>query len=199
MLSTAQLTDTQVIGAKAINETRFQYQHINNQGFGDNTLPAINVSQAFNGGGAQVGHNYDVEDHYELQNYTSYAAGKHAWKFGVRVRAVDLNSLSPNNFGGTYSFTGGYVPVLDANNQSVAPGVVCDPVAQSAGCQTAHLDPALSQNAAVPADGSEPGSRSGLWAAARPSSRISAGNPFAEVNQTDLGFFVQDDWRCAPI
>ena len=55
-----------------------------------------------------------------------FPAGAHTWKFGVRVRAVTINNFSPQNFGGTYFFNGAYAPILDANNQPVAPGVQCD-------------------------------------------------------------------------
>ena len=196
-LQTAQLTDTQVIGAKAINETRFQFQHINNQGFGDNTLPAINVSQAFNAGGAQVGQNYDIENHYELQNYTSLTNGRHALKFGMRVREVGLNSLSPNNFGGTFSFTGGFVPTLDANNNPVVPGVVCDSIAQTPGCQTVTSIERYRRTLLFQKMGLSPQQVRALGGGATQFS-IATGAPFAGVSQTDLGFFIQDDWRVRP-
>ncbi len=194
---TAQLTDTQILGAKAINETRFQYQHINNVGFGNNTLPAINVSQAFNSGGAQVGYNTDVQNHYELQNYTSYSSGRHAWKFGVRVRAIDLNSLAPSNFGGTFSFTGGFVPTLDGNNNPVVPGVVCDPIAQTAGCQTVTSLERYRRTLLFQKNGLGAAQIAALGGGPTQFTR-SDGTPFSGLSQTDLGFFVQDDWRLRP-
>lgn len=198
LLQTVQLIDTQVIGSKAINETRFQFQHINNANFGDNSLPAINVSQAFNTGGAQVGHSTDIENHYELQNYTSYNSGKHAWKFGARVRAVDLNSNSPSNFGGTYSFTGGYAPVLDSNYQPLIPGIVCDPNNPVAnGCQTITSAQRYQRTLALLSMGLSPAQVRALGGGANQYS-ISVGNPFAEATETDLGIFVQDDWRMRP-
>ncbi|MBV8817651.1 MAG: TonB-dependent receptor [Acidobacteriaceae bacterium] len=197
-LHTAQLTDTQIIGAKAINETRFQYQHINDAGLGDNTLPALNVSQAFNGGGAQVGKNYDIEDHYEIQNYTSYSSGAHAWKFGVRMRTATLNSLSPSNFGGTYSFTGGFVPVLDpTTNLPVVAGVVCDPVAQTPGCQTVTSLERYRRTLLYQRMGLSP-TQIAAYGGGPTQFSISTGTPYSAVDETDLGFFVQDDWRVRP-
>jgi len=100
-----QITETSVLSAKVINETRFQYLH-NLNGQDAITLgPSINVQGAFNGGGSGVGRYADVENHYEIQNYTSIAAGVHSWKFGVRLRAVSLNNFSTSNFLGTYTFT----------------------------------------------------------------------------------------------
>src|SRR5215471_751049 len=41
--STAQITETQIIGARAVNETRFQWHRTSNDSNGDATLPIINV------------------------------------------------------------------------------------------------------------------------------------------------------------
>ncbi|HEV2691049.1 MAG TPA: carboxypeptidase-like regulatory domain-containing protein, partial [Bryobacteraceae bacterium] len=123
---TVQATETMVLSAKAINETRFQLFHVDSDRQANTNLPTISVSGSFNAGGAQVGHSVDTQNRYELQNYTSISNGAHALKFGVRVRAATDSSLSPSNFGGAFSFGGGYGPILDANNQPVAPGVVCD-------------------------------------------------------------------------
>ena len=68
---TLQLTETAVLNAKAINETRLQYIRQNTSQIGDNTIPSINVLSAFNGGGAQVGNNWTNENHWELHNITS--------------------------------------------------------------------------------------------------------------------------------
>jgi len=101
---TLQVTDTQVIGAKAVNETRFQYLHdTDNQNPISNAV-GIDVLGAFVGGGAASGTQTSHEDHYEIQNYTSISAGKHFVKFGARVRAVHDVSTSGSGFNGTYTF-----------------------------------------------------------------------------------------------
>ncbi len=123
---TLQIVETAVLNTKTINETRFQLYHQDSDQMAGSALPGLIVAGAFNGGGAQVGHSIDSENHYELQNNTTYSGGAHTWKFGVRVRAVTINNTSPQNFGGTYNFNGAYAPILDANNQPVAPGVTCD-------------------------------------------------------------------------
>src|SRR5579864_6671986 len=132
---TVQATETAVLNSKVINETRFQLYHTNMDQLSNSTLPTISVQGAFNGGGSQIGHSTDTENHYELQNYTTIANGAHSWKFGVRIRAVTIDNISPNNFGGTYSFFGGYAPILDPNFQPIAPGVVCDPKNPNPACQ----------------------------------------------------------------
>jgi len=44
----------------------------------------------------------DALNRYELQNYTSMAAGKHFVKFGVRVRSNRDENFETANFNGTF-------------------------------------------------------------------------------------------------
>jgi hypothetical protein len=109
-------TETMIINPKTINETRFEYEVSNNEQTGDNSIPAINVSSAFNTGGAQVGSSYNRQKYFELQNYTTTSLGKnsqHAIKFGVRIRNSSIEDRSENNFGGTFTFPGtaGFSPI----------------------------------------------------------------------------------------
>src|SRR5262249_16635904 len=120
-----QPTQTAILSAKVINETLFQFFHVESQRLANNNTPTLNVSGAFNGGGAQIGHSNDSQNHYELQNYMSVAHGAHSLKFGVRVRAVTDSSFSPSNFGGAFSFAGGYWPIPGANKKPGAPGGGC--------------------------------------------------------------------------
>ena len=92
---TVQISDTQILGTKVVNETRFQYLRDNSgqtplrlrcrrcRGF---TTRVINVLGAFTGGRSSQGTQTDHQDHYELQNYTSISQGKHFVKFGGRLR-----------------------------------------------------------------------------------------------------------------
>jgi hypothetical protein len=114
-----QLTETAVLGGKVVNEARFQYTRERRRREGDNSVPTIRVIDAFTGGGAQVGLSYNNEDRWELQNYTSVTLGRHALKAGVRLRAVSIADVSPQNFGGTFTFGGGVAPELDAGGEVV--------------------------------------------------------------------------------
>jgi hypothetical protein len=104
---TASLTDTAVLTTSVINETRLQFMRDRNFQFGTDTDPAINVLGAFTGGGTPfgLGQAYTNEDHYELQNYTSVSHGTHFLKFGGRVRDVQLDNLSTQNYNGTFTFS----------------------------------------------------------------------------------------------
>jgi hypothetical protein len=50
-----QITETAVLSASVINETRFQFFHVDAETIANSLSPAIQVLGSFNGGGAQVG------------------------------------------------------------------------------------------------------------------------------------------------
>jgi uncharacterized membrane protein YgcG len=101
---TVQISDSQVLGSKAVNETRFQYLRENSRQTPLSTAVGINVLGSFTGGGSTMGMQIDHQDHYELQNYTSIAQGKNFVKFGARLRAVHEANVSSQGFNGTYIF-----------------------------------------------------------------------------------------------
>ena len=101
---TVQISDTQVFGAKVINESRFQYLRDGNEQAPVSTAPTVNVLGSFVTGGASSGREVSHIDHYELQNYTSIALGTHFLKFGGRLRVAQASSLSGAGFNGNYTF-----------------------------------------------------------------------------------------------
>jgi hypothetical protein len=101
---TLQISDSQVLGTKAVNETRFQYLRDNSQQNPLSSAPTINVIGAFTSGGSSAGVQVNHTDDYELQNYTSVAMGKHFLKFGGRLRVAHEDSLSGAGFNGSFTF-----------------------------------------------------------------------------------------------
>jgi hypothetical protein len=102
---TLQISDTQVIGSKIVNETRFQFLRERNGQFAQQTIPAVNVLGAFDAGGNSQGTIIDHQDHYELQNYTSLIHGNHILKFGGRFRGVRDAESTTSGFNGTFIFS----------------------------------------------------------------------------------------------
>ena len=103
------ITETAIINPKTVNETRFEYSWNKREQVGDNTIPAISVSDAFSGGGATVGNSFTRNNTWELQNYTTTslgAEGQHSLKFGLRLRSVNITDRSENGFGGSFVFSG---------------------------------------------------------------------------------------------
>jgi hypothetical protein len=165
-----QLTETAVLSPTTINEVRFQYSHNRNEQIGSNSVPALNVSGSFNSGGSQVGHSINERDSFELNNFTAIQKGQHAIKFGGRVRHAKVDDTSPANFGGSWTFTGGF------GKSSI---------------ERYQLTLRMQQQGFTPEQIRAAGGGAASFS-------ISAGNPFADVSQTDYGVYVQDDWRVRP-
>jgi hypothetical protein len=102
--NTLQITDTQLIGAKVVNETRFQYLGQGNNQTPQSLLPAVIVLGNFINGGNSNGKVNDHQNHYEFQNYTSITHGNHFIKFGARLREVTDSNNATSGFNGTFTF-----------------------------------------------------------------------------------------------
>ncbi len=101
---TVQISDTQVFGTKIVNETRFQYLRDSTVQNPNDTRPTTNVIGNFLGGGYASGAQNDLQNAYEIQNYTSIISGNHTMKFGARVRVTKDSNYSTNAFNGTFTF-----------------------------------------------------------------------------------------------
>jgi Carboxypeptidase regulatory-like domain len=100
-----QISDSQVYGAKFVNNTRFQYVRDQTDQTPQLVAPAINVLQNFQGGGSPLGAIHDTETRYEFQNYASLALTKHYLRFGGRLRDIQDTNYSNANFEGTYTYS----------------------------------------------------------------------------------------------
>ena len=101
---TVQATETAMLSAQAINETRFQYLRSQLRDRSIDTTPSISVQGAFSGGGAPSGNSGATNNNWELTNTSMYTRRKHAFKWGGRVRQSRLADTSLNNFAGTFTF-----------------------------------------------------------------------------------------------
>ena len=189
---TVQVSETAVLGPTAVNVLRLQYINSRLRIDGDNTIPALNVLDAFSGGGAQVGRAFRHTRRWELQDFILLAKGNHAVKFGGRLRHVSLTDSSPSNFGGTFTFAGGLAPQLDADNQLVLDPQTGEPVLVSITSIERYRRTLLFQQQNL-----TPEQIRALGGGAAQFS-ISAGNPEARAGQYDLGLFIQEDWRVRP-
>ena len=165
-----QLTETAILNSTTINETRFQFTHGRNSQTGNNAVPALDVSGSFSSGGSQVGESVNERTTWELNNFTAKQMGSHAIKFGGRVRHIDVDDTNEGNFGGSWTFTGGfgltsiqrYQRTLRLQEQGFTP----EQIRAAGGGASSFV--------------------------------INAGNPLADVTRTDYAVFLQDDWRVRP-
>jgi hypothetical protein len=172
---TLHVVDTAVLSARAVNETRFQFDRESATYSSQSQAPELYVSQSFVSGGSGYSapgfaHSYDLQNSYELQNYTTLTWGAHTTKMGMRIRADALSDSSPKGFNGEYEFLG--TANLSSINQYLG----------TMQRLQAGLTPAQ-----VTAMGYGPSKYS-----------VTAGNPNISFYQLDFGPFVQDDWRVRP-
>src|ERR1041385_8306054 len=165
-----QLTETAIINPTTINETRFQFTHNRSERDGNNSIPALDVSGSFGSGGSQVGESGNVRKSWELNNFTAKQMGTHAIKFGGRIRHIKIEDTNEGNFGGSWTFAGGF-------------GLTS--------IERYQLTLQLQEQGFTPAQIRAAGGGATAF-------RLNSGNPFADVSQTDYGVFVQDDWRIRP-
>jgi hypothetical protein len=189
---TLQLTETALINQKIINETRFQYIRRQSDQTSQNASVITRVSEAFTGGGSQVGFSSNSNDRFELQNFTSWSAGSHSLKAGIRIRRVGIDDVSPQNFAGTFTFSGGLAPQLDGNNQILNDPVTGLPVlVQTTSIERYRRTLLLKDRGFSPTEIRLRGGGATQFS-------IAGGNPDAAVSQTDYSPFIQDDWRLRP-
>src|SRR5579863_8526901 len=172
---TFQIGDTQVYGAKIVNETRFQYLRDDDRLTSLDTNPQTTVLGAFIGGGNGT-ISSDVQDHYELQNYTSVIHGNHTMKFGGRLRALRDANTSNAGFNGTFTFS-------SLCSQQTFPS--------NASCVNQAPGPGMYQYAEQLLQG-------GATTAPATQLIITQGSPLASVTTYDAGLYLQDDWRVRP-
>jgi len=101
---TIQISDTQILSPRVVNETRFEWQRESTNQNSLTLTPAISVLGDFSEGGNPLGISDVNTTHYELQNYTSVNLGTHFFRFGGRLRATNEDNSSTQNFNGTFTF-----------------------------------------------------------------------------------------------
>jgi hypothetical protein len=186
------LTETAVLNPRAVTETRLQYRYDRAEQSGDNSVPALNVLDAFNGGGDQSGPSLSVRNLLALYNNTTLTRGQHVLRIGGRLRRVTVKDESRSNFGGTFTFAGGNAVELDTNNQAVrdASGNVRFEQISSIERYRRTL---LFTRSGAPAR--PPGVNDQDLGVGPTQFSISGGNPQIAIAQTDVSGFIQDQWN----
>jgi hypothetical protein len=199
--NSASVTETAVIDSKVVTETRVRYLKSVNKSLGDNTVPAVDVLSEFNGGSSQIGRGVDAETHFEATNFTTWSIGAHSLKAGFRIREAQETTLSTQNFGGTFTFSGGIAPVLDASNnpvgnpadcQNIAPGAAAPSDCTAISALEQYRRTLLFQSLGLPAQTIQ------LLGGMPSQFSINAGNPRTHLSLFDTGPYIQDDWKVSP-
>lgn len=176
-----QASDTQIIGTKVVNETRFRYSHEISSDIARSFQPTITVLDAFTSGGSGRGNSSDSQKRYELQNYTSVALNKNSIKFGGRLRAFRQSESSVSNFNGGFTFGARPQP-------GCAPGTGCPDITS---LQSYQITVQGLANGLTPAQIIRAGGGPSQFS-------ITTGSPLAAVTVYDAGLYLQDDFRLRP-
>lgn len=102
---TLRLGEIFVINAQLLHESRLQLQYETRDSKSRTTGRAINVLDAFQGGGATCCPSQTREFNLEWQDYLTYTRKQHTFKGGVQVEYNRNRDLSLSNFNGTYTFS----------------------------------------------------------------------------------------------
>jgi len=101
---TLRLAETFIINSTLLLESRLQLQRESSRATANTTGVAINVLDAFNGGGATCCPSETDTTGAEWQQYLTWTKKKHTLKFGVQLLRDNVRNYSENNFNGTYTF-----------------------------------------------------------------------------------------------
>ena len=83
--NTVQISDTQLLSDRVINETRFEFEHEPSSSVPVNPATRVSVVGGFTANGLGSGSTSDSSNHIEVQNYTSIQLTKNFIRLGGRL------------------------------------------------------------------------------------------------------------------
>jgi hypothetical protein len=176
-----QISDTQLINSKVINETRFEYEHSSSNSAPLNTAPAISVPGYFNVGGGSI--STSAGDHIEAQNYTSIQLVKNFVRLGGRLRTSSESNYSNSGINGSFTYNYLLDPCTDPSVTSKPSNCVATLPVNASPCLTANMTTGSPLYSSY-----QCGIVSQFGQKAITNYTIGA-------RETDLGLYAEDDWK----
>jgi Carboxypeptidase regulatory-like domain len=102
---TLTISETFLISPRLIHEVRLRYQHEISDQAANTPGVAINVPDAFSGGGDPCCPNKSRQDQLDFQDYLTFSYKKHALRGGFQFEYENNRNLSASNFNGAYTFS----------------------------------------------------------------------------------------------
>ncbi len=165
------LTEVTTISARLMHEARLGIQFDGNDQTPNSSAPQVQVAGAFTSGGNTSGALHDHEIDAEYDDDAILNLSKHLLKFGNQFEYLRERMIVPTNFNGTWLFSGGNAPVLDANHNPTS--------------QTEAITGVEQYQRALNG-----------WAGGSPTEFSNvAGNPTINMTQYREAIFFQDDWK----
>ena len=185
--SEIQISDTQLISSKVINETRFEYSHDVSNSTTPGTSPGVSVSGGFGVSSGGVSNN--TQDHIEIQNYTSIQLIKNFVRLGGRLRTTSESAYSNSGAYGSFSYTYLLDPCTDPSVSSTTKTTL--------GCASTTVPCSGVLTTTPPAAPYAPIS-SYQCGVVNSFGYKDITNPTISARETDVGLYAEDDWKVTP-
>jgi hypothetical protein len=174
--NTIQVSDTQIISSRVINETRFEYERDHSTQQPLDTTPTLTVQGIFTAGGSNAGTQRSTMTHVEVQNYTSIALAKNFIRFGGRLRTTNESLTSFQGANGRFTYSYLLDPCFDSNPSIKRPS----------NCNSLATKPCDQLNAGI----------SSYQCGTPGQFTISTiKTPTVTGRLTDVGLYLEDDWK----
>jgi len=119
-----QISDTQTVTSKIINEIHFEWQRSTTGDVPLNNTPELTVSGGFvTGGDGSVGNTNDVQNHIEFQNYMSIALAKNFIRMGGRLRMTTDTNTTNAQANGLFTYNSTQFTGQTYNTATGAPSI----------------------------------------------------------------------------
>ncbi|WP_213806472.1 carboxypeptidase regulatory-like domain-containing protein [Granulicella sp. dw_53] len=173
---TVQISDTQIVNAHVINETRFEYQRDFSTQDPLSTAPTLSVQGIFTAGGSSLGTVRSTSTHIEVQNYTSISLEKNFLRLGGRLRTTNESLTSTAGQNGTFTYSYLLDPCTDTSSNVTRPS----------NCAAGVTTPCANANASISSyQCGNPGQYS----------ITNINIPSVNGRLTDVGLYAEDDWK----
>jgi hypothetical protein len=129
-----QLSETWLINPKLVHEARLRLQYSQRRALANTDGYAINVLDAFYGGGASCCPNSAREFSAEWHQYLTFTRNQHTLRGVVQLEYTDWHNFSASNFNGTFTFSS-----LDQYRRALSePGATATQFTQALGNPRLH-------------------------------------------------------------
>jgi hypothetical protein len=178
---TIQISDTQIVSPRVINETRFEYQREYSSLNPLSTDPTVSAQGIFTAGGSSQGVQKSTSNHIEIQNYTSVALEKHFLRLGGRLRTTGESLTSTKGANGTFTYSFLLDPCTDPNKTPEERATL--------GCASNITTPCDQVNGTISS-----------YQCGNPSQYAvtTINKPTVRGRMTDVGLYAEDDWKVKP-
>ena len=176
---TFQVSDTQLISSKIVNETRFEFERGKSSQTALSTSPTLSVQGIFTAGGSSNQNSKSMSNHIEIQNYTSVQLAKNFLRLGGRLRTTAETLTSTGHSNGTFTYSYLLDPCTDPNPNIKRPS----------NCAASIIAPCDQANASISS-----------YQCGLPSQFVQAriAQPTVRARLTDVGLYAEDDWKLRP-